>query len=166
MMDTKNPRLWGGVFSLRRGTAGALASLLALISSACYPCGTAVDTLFVRARLVDAETQLEVQEVSVGGRIFTGGEETEYAPILFAPDAFGMVDLEFVLLSGFCTYLGEQYPPPEELPTPDRLEIIIIRNDCQQTFSIDISEDTVVDMAFPDDVLELKDPILVEPCEE
>ncbi len=57
-------------------------------------------------------------------------------------------------------------PPPYEFPRPDRVEIIVVRDGCEQAFLIDINEDTVVDMDFPDDVIELKDPILVPPCEE
>jgi len=32
-------------------------------------------------------------------------------------------------------------------------------------YTIDVNEDTVVDLSFPDDTLELKDPILVAACE-
>ena len=53
-----------------------------------------------------------------------------------------------------------------EFPRPDQVEIIVVRDGCEQTFLIEINEDTVVNLDFPDDVLELKDPILVGPCVE
>ena len=55
-------------------------------------------------------------------------------------------------------------PPVEEFPRPDRVEVIVVREDCEFSFLIDINEDTVVDMTFPEDVIELKDPILVPAC--
>jgi hypothetical protein len=51
-------------------------------------------------------------------------------------------------------------------PPPDEIVVTVVRQACTQQFTIGINEDTVVDVDFPDDVIELKDPILVPPCEE
>ena len=75
------------------------------------------------------------------------------------PDEDGTFKITFTRLSESCQDVFTEFLQP------DRIEIIVARGDCQYTFSIDINEDTVVDMAFPDDTLELKDPILVPPCE-
>ena len=56
--------------------------------------------------------------------------------------------------------------PSAPFPRPDQVEIIVVRDGCESSFLIDINEETVVDLDFPDDVIELKDPILVPPCEE
>ncbi len=49
-------------------------------------------------------------------------------------------------------------------PAPDEILVIVQREACEQQFTIEINEDTVVDLGFPDNVIELKDPILVPPC--
>jgi len=51
-----------------------------------------------------------------------------------------------------------------EIPRPDQVEVIVVRDGCEQRFLIDINADTVVDLSFSDDVIELKDQILVPPC--
>jgi len=63
-------------------------------------------------------------------------------------------------------------------PTPTRIEVIVVRDGCEQTFSIDINDDTVVsipsdeidpeivDPNFQNDAVELREPILVPPCPE
>ena len=59
--------------------------------------------------------------------------------------------------------LGLPLPPPI-LDRPDQVKVIVVRDGCEQTFVIDINEDTVVDLDFPDRVIELKEPILVSDC--
>jgi hypothetical protein len=39
------------------------------------------------------------------------------------------------------------------------------RDGCEEPSSIDIIAHTVVELSFSDDVIELKEPILVPPCE-
>ena len=60
---------------------------------------------------------------------------------------------------------GSQCGRVLNLPTPDQLKVIVTIDGCEQTFVIDINEDTVVDLDFPDRVIELKEPILVPSCE-
>lgn len=60
--------------------------------------------------------------------------------------------------------LGQRTPPLIGFPPPDQVEVIVLRGACEERFMIDINEDTVVDIEFPDDVIELKEPILVPPC--
>ncbi|MCH7885335.1 MAG: hypothetical protein IIC01_08805 [Planctomycetes bacterium] len=61
--------------------------------------------------------------------------------------------------------LGPRIPPPV-LARPDQIEVTVVRDGCESSFLIDVNEDTIVDLDFPDDVIELTDPILVPPCEE
>jgi len=49
---------------------------------------------------------------------------------------------------------------------PDQTGVVVSRLGCRTEILIDLTEDTVVDLSFPDGVIELKDPILVPPCEE
>jgi len=68
--------------------------------------------------------------------------------------------------------LGGCPPPPYR--TPDRIEITVLRDTCETTYSIDVNDDTVDDLGTTDQdegaasnhTIELKEPILVPPCEE
>jgi len=48
---------------------------------------------------------------------------------------------------------------------PDQMQIRLSIDGCLEEFLIDLTEDTVVDITFPENIIELKDPILVAPCE-
>jgi len=53
-----------------------------------------------------------------------------------------------------------QYPPP------DQIVVMVEREACEQEFTIDLNENTVVDLDFPAGVIELTDPILLPPCDQ
>jgi len=68
----------------------------------------------------------------------------------------------------FCaTPFGPRLPAPV-FPEPDQFEIIVFRDDCEQSFFIDVNDETVV--VFPPDenfgfpTFELREPLLVDPC--
>jgi len=129
--------------------------------------------LIVRGQLFDAETEQPVAGAAIGGRTFTDGEETDYsAPVIFDGTPQGPVSAEDgTFREEFSTGLvGGCGEPPPEFPRPDQVEIIVVRDGCQQSVFIDINEDTALDVVDPDfpgyDVIELIDPILVPPCEE
>jgi len=77
---------------------------------------------------------------------------------------------EHFLIEGYggaCACVLDLFIPDSPGPTrPDQVEIIVVRDDCEQIFRIDLTADTVVDLDFPNDVIELRDPIIVEPCED
>lgn len=111
---------------------------------------------------MDAGSGAALTEASIGGRSFIDGVENDIAPVfvreLDADGSFGIV---------FSTYFGRC--PVPDFPRPDQLEIIVVRDRCEQRVTIEINEDTAqfVDGEFPgEEVLELKDPILVPPCDE
>jgi hypothetical protein len=158
----------------RRMTQCAAAIVFALAidgSPGCIPSclfGDARGTLFVIGQLATAETDAPFAGGTVSVRTFTASSETARAeavlfgaqptPGLPAPRKEG----EFV--APLSTDLGPACRPPT-FPRPDQVEVIVVRDGCEQSFVIDINADTVVDLRFPDDVIELKDPILVPPCE-
>ena len=151
-----------------RGGMSAVVGVLVVCLSQVVGCGDYWPTLRVSGKLLDAETLEGATDAALGGRTFTDGEETEFVvPFIYdgsrnlpGPEEDGT----FVV--GFSSGpVPSSYSAHAEFPRPDRIEIIVVRGDCQYTFSIDINEDTVVDMTFPDDTLELKDPIIVPPCE-
>jgi hypothetical protein len=149
------------VFSLAiQGSPGCIPSCLF---------GDAYGTLFVIGRLRTPETDSPPAGGTVSVRTFTASSETARAeavvfgeqptPGLPAPRKEG----EFVAPLSTAD-LGPACRPPT-FPRPDRVEVIIVRDGCEQSFFIDINADTVVDLTFPDDIIELKNPILVPPCE-
>lgn len=141
------------------------------------PCGLTLKSFIIRARVTDAASGVGLTGASLGGLLFTAGDATSFRdPLgphgedeLLLPNSQGRFDLTF-----FAPELGEMcgLPPFDrtiydpEFPPPDQIELIVIRDGCEQRFMIDVNEDTVVDMTFPDDIIELKDPILVPPCVE
>ena len=136
--------------------------------------GDCWDTLLVQGHVLDLDAMRPLVQSAVGGRTFTDGEETDSRSALIsggtprfpAPSADGSFQVEFITPFMPCTT-----PPVLEFPVPDQVEIIVVRDDCEQTFLIDINEGTAVftddaDGAIPHDVLELRDPILVPACDE
>jgi len=130
--------------------------------------GDCARMLNVRGRVIDDSTRTPLFGVVVGGRTFTIDKETDRIPPTTGngnpngppTDEGGNFQLDFSNSLGPCAQNLEPFPPP------DRVEITVIRDGCETTFAIDMDEDTVVDVSFPDDTLELKDPILVPECGE
>jgi len=119
---------------------------------------------------VDAESGAFVAGAILGGRSFTGGVETDNVPpLIFDGTPNGppsQTDGSFILEFG--TSIVPCSPPPS-FPRPDQLEIIVLRDGCEERFMIEINEDTAqfLNGEFPgDEVLELTDPILVPPCDQ
>ena len=149
-------------------------SMLLLQVAGCvpWPCPYQSAVLFVRGTLIEGETEQALSDAAVGGRTFTGDEETHWTPAMTSfgdpngpPSAEdGSFQVEFRKFVTSCE------PLVIEFPRPDQVEIIVVRDGCEQTFLIDINEDTALDVVDPDfprdDVIELKDPILVPPCQE
>ncbi len=149
---------------LFQGTCAAMSWVIALVSLLGAGCrgDCAGDRLPVRGRLVDAESGGAVTGAIVGGRSFTDGAETAIVP-LDAPvsDADGSFVLSFGMTIVPCR-------PPPLFPRPDQLEIVILRDGCEQTVTIEINEDSAqfVDGEFSINELVLTDPILVPPCNQ
>jgi hypothetical protein len=125
-------------------------------------------SLTVSGRLLDSDTSQPIQGAALGGRTITDGMTTDGGLPSFTPDgepriASG-VDGAFMML--FVEALGPCGPRLREFTRPDQVEIIVLRDGCEQRSMIEVNEDTVVDLSFPNRTLELKDPILVPPCEE
>lgn len=145
----------------------------------CFFPGDFVDYVVVRGKVLDADTLEGLSDTPIGVRTLTAGEVIGFVSGV-ASDRSGLksppipltgVDgtFAFSFTAGFrepcTTILGPRVPTPD-FPRPDQIEVTVVRDACEQSFLIDINEDTVVDLSFPDDVIELKDPILVPPCEE
>ena len=154
--------------------AGIIIGAVIACTCSCIPCGFGLLTISVHGRLLDSDSGSSIVGAVVGGRISSEGEWIDgRAPYTTGGEIQGAVSSgegEFDL--GFSTpftgcVLGRIDPnAPRHFPDPDRVELIINRNGCEQRITVDVNEDTVVDLSFPDDTLELKDPILLPPCED
>lgn len=131
---------------------------------------------WVTGALVDAETGEPLGGVRLETRLRREGDT--YSVAAFAPgsdvgallsgddgsfEAFHVLDA-----GGRCRWesLWEVVAMPTlDLPRPDEIEITVFRGDCQQVMLIPVNESTVVDMSFPADEIQLRNPIPVPPCE-
>ena len=155
-----------------RGTIAAaswVVALVLLMGAGCIPYADCGAHLSVRGRLVDAESGAALAGAIVGVRSFRDGAETSNVPPLMFDGTPNLPpsDADGSFAIGLSTYFG-RCPTPDFL-RPDQLELIIVRDGCEQRFMIEINEDTaqLVDGEFPgDEVLELTNPILVPPCDE
>lgn len=129
-------------------------------------CSTAdcFNALIIHGKVLDEATMQPLAGVPVGGRTITDSSTT-----FSIEPSFGIITaengaFELPFINAFVPCL-----PSSTFPKPDQLEIIIIRNGCEQRLMIEINEDTAqfVDGEFSgEEVLELIGPILVPPCVE
>ncbi len=135
-------------------------SFFGLLRGDCFP------QLTVSGRLVDADTLLPVANATMGALARANGETLASEPPLRGsgttvfPPSNAQGEFAVRLTRGSLTAC-----PAPPFPAPDQIDIVVVRNGCETTFTIDVNENTVVDLSFPNDTLELKDPIPVPPCE-
>lgn len=136
--------------------------------------GNVAVTLTIRGRLVDAESQEPLDGAVFGANIFTSGEATgaiaplrsDGTPTLPTTDTDGFLAFLFAELGNpSCSGIHPRPPPPPiEFPRPDQVEVIVVRDGCEQRFLIEINEDTVVDPPAADGTMELREAIAVPAC--
>lgn len=129
-------------------------------------CSTAdcFNALVINGKVLDDATMQPLAGIPFGGRTITDSSTTisiePSVGIITAED--GGFELPFVNAFVPCH-------PSSDFPRPVQLEIIILRDGCEQRLMIEINEATAqfVDGEFPgEEVLELTEPILVPPCEQ
>ncbi len=178
-LNRKKQELIGRACRLHFGLIAVSAALCCLPVGGCTDClvrGPFDDYVSVRGTLVDADTMEPLRETIVGVRNFFEGEEVGFgkgnatsfqkSPVVPTTDENGLFALAFT--SGFrgaCGTLNPEPNPAEDLSFPDQVQVTVRRAECAQLIMIDLNEDTVVDITFPDDLIDLKDPILVPACE-
>jgi len=175
-IDARGENSWATV-GMRRIMMPLGAGLCAFALTGCLlPCGIFRHILIIKARVVSGATAEGVSDAAIGGFLYTNGEKTSYRDPLgptveldsLPPDSEGRFQIrfrapEFGEACGAPPFERVVRDPP--FPTPDQLELIVVIDGCEQRITIEINEDTVVDMSFPADILELREPILVPPCE-
>jgi len=132
--------------------------------------------LFIAGSVVDADTQEPIEQYSIRVSTFTDGLETgseigvifgeSPTPGLPPPPTVGDFVTPFVTnRTKICEGIFGPPLDPPKFPQPDQLFVIVIRDTCETTYTIEVNGDTVVDLSFPNNTLELRDPILVPACE-
>lgn len=160
-----------------RGRSLLLSLLLVMISAHLYGCGllvfifdrlTCVDvalTLHVTGVLIDEATGEPLADAPVGASVLTDGRIVDSVAALpdglYFSDGCGAFDVVLSDFVGVCSGVIQH----DDLYRAQKLELFVMRDGCEQQVSIDVNEDTVVDLSFPDNVLELKDSILVPACD-
>ncbi|MFQ5414444.1 MAG: hypothetical protein ACE5E6_08300, partial [Phycisphaerae bacterium] len=147
-----------------------------VVAASCVAClfkGRFIDYVIIKGQVVDADSLAPLPGAFIGARPFVNGEPIGFVsgsasqrslPVLVTgPDGSFALTLTTGAREECATPLGPTLPPPE-FPPPDQVEVTVGLVGCQDTFLIDVNADTVVDLTFPDMVLELIDPILVPPC--
>jgi len=154
-------------------TLGGIGLMLILAQvMGCFPCGLAGRSLLLRAVVLNAEALgipedvLRIRALTLTEGQTTGGGGGLFDVVPSLED--GIVELRLgssdrATVCGLTADALSDLPP---YPAPDEILVIIEREACEQRFTIEINEDTVVDLSFPDFTIELKDPILLPPCEE
>jgi hypothetical protein len=147
--------------SLRSFPRATCVCLLLLLMSRIFGCEY-VYRLTIRGVVADAQTRIAIVDAPIGVITITEGQITGAAravddagePLGITTDA----NASFVLsVDSF-----------SRIPNPDRLQIIVVRNGCEQRLMIGINDEN--SQFYQDEslgsVLELNEPIFVPPCEE
>lgn len=121
-----------------------------------------VYTLTIRGVILDSQTSEPIADTPVGARTIIDGQivgreravDEHGLPVGVPSDANG----------AFAVVISQFMKPAR----PDRVQLIIIRDGCEQRFMIEINDDTArfVEEESSVSVLELTAPILVPPCEQ
>jgi len=146
------------------------------LQSGCCPFADLIDQFFVNGILVLESADAPLSGAAVGGRLLTGGVVTAEWPavrqgaggvdVTTPTGEDGAFELFFLTGGPLCASLFGPTLPPPEIPMPDQIEIIVVREDCEQSILIDVNDSTIVDLTAPDDTLELREPVFVPPCPE
>lgn len=156
-----------------------LVALVALAQTGCPVCGDFVITFIVSGKVVDSRTGDPIGGASVSVGLLKDGElihytlDNAYGPsvsnTLLPPRTASDGSFALTMTQGerFGTPACTAPAPGTLVPVvPDRMVVGIVPAGCPgQNVFLDINEETVVDLSFPGDVIELKEPIAISPCE-
>lgn len=156
-----------GTRALRTGSLVFVATLIAMETfgciglfpfGECLPLGNEASFLRLHGDVVSAETLDVVNGATVSATLLTDGEVTtrDRSSLLIAEDGAFEVPL---------TAIGPRCATPPDLPRPDQVKVIVTIDGCEQTFLIDINDDTV-DLDLTERTIVLKEPILVPLCKQ
>ncbi len=146
-------------------------ALIAVQVCGCIPCAQTRALRVLRATILGTATSQPLRDVQkISAFTFTDGASTGSGGggrIVMPSLENGSFELRLVSdETGSVCGSPVQTSRTPSFPAPDEILVIVQREACEQQFTIEINEDTVVDLDFPDFVIELKDPILVPPCGE
>ncbi len=163
---------WKKAYTTRSTVLALSLAIWCLPLLGCFPwdCELQVNdpgaSLRVEGVLLEADGQTPVRGATVGGQSLTDGEVTDEQSPLNRDGSRRWPVTDAGAFSIRFTSAAEPCEGAPALPRPDQVDLIVLTDDCERSVSVDINEDTVVDLDPPDHILELRDPILVPACQE
>ncbi len=132
-------------------------------------CLDAVSQVAVTGSVLDADSSAPISGAVIGGRYLLNGEVLAEIPTFLEGQA-GFQSAE----DGTFVFEASRWQPvcpwpntiarEPPLPIPDQIELFVVHDDCEQSFLIDVEAETIIAPDTPLRILELRDPIMVEPC--
>lgn len=150
-----------------------------MIVGGCTCVGPFVKTFVIRGTVVASDTGDALGNVPISVQLLTDGEVIGYAsgiasgrtrsktPAAIVTDPDGSFAITMRSDERVdCFQEVSSDPATNEIVRPDQTLVVVSLQACQQQLFIDLNEDTVLDITFPDNTIQLKDPILLPPCPE
>lgn len=165
---------WGLIVSAKTRlafTVGGCCLLCGILSSCA--CGIGFYGYQVEGQFIDAAPELgEITDLRCS--INRQGETIEIGLIPFPLES---TDGRFQIwlpenVCESCKFLGLIGPSttgcddPRTLTVPDQFECTVRREQCQQRIVVDLNEETVLDTTYPENIIELRLPIVGNACDE
>lgn len=156
-----------GTRALRTGSLVFVATLIAMETFACiglFPFGECLplvnegSVLRLHGNVLNSDTGDGIFGAAVTVKLLTDGESTTRDRSSLLTDEDGA--FEFPLRAR-----GPRCASPPDLPLPDQAEVVVTIDGCEQTFLINIGDDTV-DLDLTERTIVLKEPILVPLCKQ
>lgn len=159
-----------------RAPAFALISYTYLLVNLSYvpgcvpsPCGDKFYLFHIVGEVRDVQTGDPLSDASVGVQLLANGQvvarRVAEAGDAVVTGADGTFDQRVSYSVGNCnlTLPGVSPTPLPDL-APDEVEVIVNRDGCETVFTFDVNNDNFVDATASEQVLQLRDPILVPAC--
>lgn len=142
-----------------------------IYAGGCLPgaCGDKFYLFHIVGDIRDVQTGDPLSDASVGVQLLANGqvvarrvEETGGAVVTGADGTF---DQRVSYSAGNCNLLLPGVSPAS-LPdlAPDEVKVIVNHDGCETVFTFEVSDENFVDATAPDQVLQLRAPILVPAC--
>lgn len=156
-----------GIARLRSGLLVCMIAPLSLQAGGCiglFPFGECLplvnegSVLRLHGNVLNSDTGDGIFGAAVTVKLLTDGESTTRDRSSLLTDEDGA--FEFPLRAR-----GPRCASPPDLPLPDQAEVVVTIDGCEQTFLIDINDDTV-DLDLTERTIVLKEPILVPLCKQ
>lgn len=146
--------------------------LLSLPAACNLVCGDAWYAYLVEGQVVDANSGEPLSGIRLTARILDSPDEVPEQPsdqhqhFLSQEDGSFRIEFSSIAQSGDCGPAGTLDIVRPDLPDVYWLYIFVVMDDCTRTQLINVIEDATVAIEEVYDVIKVRDPILVQPCDD